>query len=78
MTSPSTVRQNSSARSSTPNTASEMPHSVHTGRRRSGWLPSQGYAASAARACPGISISGTIRTPRSVAYSTSPRSSSAV
>ncbi len=75
MTSSSTVRQKSKTSSWTPNTVSQTPQRVHTSSRRAGSFPSSGWAASAARTWPGISISGTTRTPRAAAYRTRSRSS---
>ena len=54
-----------------------MPHEVQT-VYGPGPHPSSGYAASAARECPGISISGTTVTYRSAAYFTTSRTSSCV
>ena len=53
-------------------TSSEIPQVVRTSNGP-GTFANSGYAARAARLCPGISISGNTVTPRSFAYPTTSR-----
>ena len=82
-TSSRTSQTNRTVSSSTFSTSSEMPNLVHGSRTRARTAstpptPYSGWAARMALACPGTSISGTTRMPRSPAYRTSSRSSACV